>query len=182
MKHLLVAILLTLLPGTLAWGAKEQDFVALMMERISSKPADYPTTDYENITVSPTMISYMLDMMDNDSDNSNLLPGNSAQNQEQLRQLLKDVKSLRIFTASQNTAKYKKLTLHLLGKHKNTYKEYHVKEQPGNSKHIWTRQSSNSVVEIILLNDDPDSSKPMQILNITGDFGDQFFETLMQIR
>ena len=97
MKHLLVALLLTLLPGTLAWGAKEQDFVALMMEHISSKPADYPTTDYENITVSPTMISYMLDMMDNDSDNSSLLPGNSAQNLEQLRQLLKDVKSLRIF-------------------------------------------------------------------------------------
>ena len=83
MKHLLVAILLTLLPGTLAWGAKEQDFVALMMERISSKPADYPTTDYENITVSPTMISYMLDMMDNDSDNSKYYDENTRAYQEQ---------------------------------------------------------------------------------------------------
>ena len=182
MKHIITILLLAMLPSLHTMATKEQDFVALMMERISSKPAAYPSSDYENITVSPTMINCMLDMMDSDTDASSLLPGGNAQNQELFRQLLKDVKSLRIFTASKNTARYKALIRHLLGKHKHTYKEFAAKEQLGNNKHIWTRQSNNSVVEIIMIDDHPDSGKPMQILNITGDFGDKFFETLMQIR
>ena len=57
MKHIITILLLALLPSLHTMATKEQDFVALMMERISSKPAAYPSSDYENITVSPTMIN-----------------------------------------------------------------------------------------------------------------------------
>ena len=161
-------------------GAADQDFIAQMMERVSSKPATYAASDYQNVTVSPTMINYVIDMMGNDD--QGLLEESSAQNQQLLRQLLKNVKSLRIFTASNNIDKYTTLAKQLLSKNKHTYKEFAAKDQLGDSKHIWTRQSNNNVVEIILLDQGSGQGKPLQILNLTGNFGDNFFETLMQIK
>ena len=89
MKHIITILLLAMLPSLHTMATKEQDFVALMMERISSKPAAYPSSDYENITVRPTMINCMLDMMDSDTDAGSLLPGGNAQNQELFRQQLR---------------------------------------------------------------------------------------------
>ena len=181
MRHTISILLLTLLPATLTWGAKEQDFVALMLEQISNKPTLYSSSEYENITVSPTMIGYMLEMMDSEGEDAGLLAGDNAISQEQLRQLLKDVKSLRMFTASKNTEKYKGLMLKLLEKNKQTYKEIPNTNQDGNKGQVWFRQSNDKVVEIILIDKGQDDSKPLQILNLTGNFSDNFFETLMQI-
>ena len=161
-------------------GAADQDFIAQMMEHVSSKQAIYAASDYQSVTVSPTMINYVIDMIGNDD--QGLLEGSSAQDQQLFKQLLKNVKSLRIFTASSNIDKYTALAKQLLGKNKHTYKEFAAKDQLGDSKRIWTRQSNNNVVEIILLDQGTGQGKPMQILNLTGNFGDNFFETLMQIK
>ena len=174
-------MLLALLPVSNTMATKEQDFVAQMMEHISSSPDTYNASEYHNVTVSPTMISMMIDMMDNE-ESAKLLPNSNIPNQEVLRQLLKDVKSLRIFTVSNSADKYKELMLQLLKKHKRTYKEYPAQDKLGDKKHIWTRQSNNNVVEIILLDESSEDNKPLQILNLTGVFSDTFFDTLMQMR
>ena len=73
------------------------------------------------------------------------------------------------------------LTQKLLKKHKRVYKEYAV-EQLGEDKQIWTRQSGKNVIEIVMIEEAPKGKDTLQIVDLTGSFGDNFFNMLMKMR
>lgn len=177
MRTLLFSILMTLIPSTVIYGGSEKDFIGKMLDYVNGKSSIYMTSEYDHITVSPTMIKNVLNMM---GENSKMLSDNEADNQELLKELLENVKSLRIFTVSKQADKYEALTKQLLHKNKHVYKEYAV-EQLDDDKHIWTRQSGKNVVEIVMVEEDPKGDDTLQIVNLTGNFGDSFFNLLMKM-
>ena len=178
MRSLLLSILVALIPSAVVYGGSEQDFIGKMMSHVNSKADTYLDSEYENITVSPTMIKSVLKMIGN---NSKLLSDVDADKQGQLKGLLENVKSLRILTVSKEADKYMTLTQKLLKKHKRVYKEYAV-EQLGEDKQIWTRQSGKNVIEIVMIEEAPKGKDTLQIVDLTGSFGDNFFNMLMKMR
>ena len=177
MKTLLFSLLMMLLPTAVAYGGSEQDFIGKMLSHVNGKADTYLSSEYEHITVSPTMIKSVLKMI---GTNSRLLSEVDADKQEQLKSLLENVKSLRILTVSKEADKYMTLTQKLLKKHKRVYKEYAV-EQLGDDKQIWTRQSGKNVIEIVMIEEAPKGKDTLQIVDLTGSFGDNFFNLLMKM-
>lgn len=171
---------LTIIPIVQAAAATEKDFVAQMMEAITNQPNSYPASDYRQITVSPTMMKSVVEMM---SQNSNHLSGADAQNQEIYSRLLKCVKSLRIFLANNNQKAYARLARRVISNNKTIYKAFKgtSKEEKRNDRHIWTRHSGDKVVEIVMLTEQEPRQKALQILNLTGDFTDDFISLLLQM-
>ena len=178
MRSLLFSILIALIPSAVVYGGSEQDFIGKMLSHVNGKTDTYLASEYEHITVSPTMIKSVLKMI---SSNTKLMSEVDADKQEQLKGLLENVKSLRILTVSKEADKYMTLTQNLFKKNKHVYKEYAV-EQLGEDKHIWTRQSGKSVIEIVMIEENPKGDDTMQIVDLTGNFGDNFFNMLMKMR
>ena len=180
LKHTLLLITLAILPMLQGLAATEKDFVAQMMEAISNQPDTYPATDYRQITVSPTMMKSVVEMM---SQNSNHLSGTDAQNQEIYSRLLKCVKSLRIFLATNNQKAYTRLARRVVSNNKTIYKAFKAtsNEEKRSDRHIWTRHSGGKVVEIVMLTEEDPRHKALQILNLTGDFTDDFISLLLQM-
>ena len=159
---------------------KKQDFVAQMMERINAKPDAYPATDYQQITVSPSMMKSVLEMMDK-ADNA--IDDNVAQNKELYSKLLRNVKSLRIFIANSNAALYQDLARQVFAKNRRVYKPFKIEDsEADDNKQIWLRRSGNNIVEIIVMMGEGAGDKPMQILNVTGEFGNEFISLLKQMQ
>ena len=178
MRRLLFCILIALIPSAVVYGGSEQDFIGKMLSHVNGKADTYSTSEYEHITVSPTMIKSVLKMI---GSNTKLLSEVDANKQEQLKGLLENVKSLRVLTVSKEAAKYMTLTQKLFNKNKHVYKEYAV-EQLGEDKQIWTRQSGKSVIEIVMIEENPKGDDTLQIVDLTGNFGDNFFNMLMKMR
>lgn len=178
MRSLLFSILIALIPSTVVCGASERDFIGKILDRVNSKATTYLTSEYDHITVSPTMIKNVLKMI---GSNANLLSEDDADNQELLKRLLENVKSLRVFIVSKEAEKYLTLTKQLFSKNKHLYKEFAV-EQLGENKHVWTRQSGKKVIEIVMVENNPKGEDTMQIVDLTGNFGDEFFNLLMKMR
>lgn len=178
--QLLLLVAFTTLPLIQSVAATEKDFVAQMMEAITNQPDTYPSTDYRQITVSPTMMKSVVDMM---QDNSNHLSGTDAQNQEIYSRLLKCVKSLRIFLANNNQKAYARLARRVVSNNKSIYKAFKgaSKEQKRSDRQIWTRHSGDKVVEIVMLTEEEPRQRALQILNLTGDFTDDFISLLLQM-
>lgn len=179
-QALLLLVALAIIPITQATAATEKDFVAQMMEAITNQPDDYPATDYRQITVSPTMMKSVVEMM---QDNTNHLSGTDAQNQEIYSRLLKCVKSLRIFLANNNQKNYARLARRVISNNKSVYKAFKgaSKEEKRSDRHIWTRHSGDKVVEIVMLTEQEPRQRALQILNLTGDFTDDFISLLLQM-
>lgn len=178
--QLLLFVAFTTLPLLQSVAATEKDFVAQMMEAITNQPDTYPSTDYRQITVSPTMMKSVVEMM---QDNSNHLSGTDAQNQEIYSRLLKCVKSLRIFLANNNQKAYARLARRVVSNNKSIYKAFKgaSKEQKRSDRQIWTRHSGDKVVEIVMLTEEEPRQRALQILNLTGDFTDDFISLLLQM-
>lgn len=177
MRRLLFAILIALIPSAVVYGGTEQDFIGKMLSHVNGKADTYLTSEYEHITVSPTMIKSVLKMI---GSNTKLLSEVDADKQEQLKGLLENVKSLRVLTVSKEADKYMTLTQKLFNKNKHVYKEY-VVEQLGEDKQIWTRQSGKNVIEIVMIEENPKGDDTLQIVDLTGNFGDNFFNMLMKM-
>ena len=181
MKNVCIFILFALLSAIGVQGATEDDFVAQIMERVSKTPKNFPASEYENITVGPAMIKSVLDMM-GDEDNMDFLPGDNTNGMGELKGVLEDVKSLRMFIVKDKADKYNALVKQLFNKNKRIYKEFTASDQLGDNKHVYTRQSGNNVVEIVLVEEAAGENKSFQILDLTGSFSDGFFNKLMKIR
>ena len=106
MKHLIQILILSfmvLVPVGATQSVADNDFVARMMKQITSRPSSYPSTDYKQITVSPTMMQSVIEMLTSDAP----IAGDfNIENKETISKLLRNVKSLRIFIATENIKNY----------------------------------------------------------------------------
>lgn len=158
---------------------KKQDFVAQMMERVTARPDAYSAADYKQITVSPSMMKSVVEMMDKAD---NVADENAAHNKELYSKLLRNVKSLRIFIANSNPALYQDLAKQVFAKNRRVYKPFKIEDsEVDDNKQIWLRRSGNNIVEIIVMMGEGAGDKPMQILNVTGEFGNEFISLLKQM-
>ncbi|MDY3063666.1 MAG: hypothetical protein SOW56_06530, partial [Bacteroidaceae bacterium] len=98
LKHF-TTLLLLLMVATSAQAGKDNDFVARIMKQISGQPSLYQPSEYKQITVSPTMMQSVVEMLTSIEQNDR---GQESANREIIGKLLKSVKSLRIFVASEN--------------------------------------------------------------------------------
>lgn len=179
-KHIILLLAVAVLPLTEGFAATEKDFVALVMEAIGNQPDTYPSGDYRQITVSPTMMKSVVEMM---NQNANHLSGTDAQNQEIYSRLLKSVKSLRIFLATNNQKSYSRLVKRVISNNKGIFKAFKgaSKEERHSGRQIWTRHSGDKVVEIVMLTEEEPKQRALQVLNLTGDFTDDFISLLLQM-
>ena len=158
---------------------KKQDFVAQMMERVTARPDAYSAADYKQITVSPSMMKSVVEMMDKAD---NVADENAAHNKELYSKLLRNVKSLRIFIANSNPALYQDLAKQVFAKNRRVYKPFKTDDSKADERRqIWIRQSGNNIVEIVVVMGENVGDKPMQILNVTGEFGNEFISLLKQM-
>lgn len=180
LKHF-TTLLLLLMVATSAQAGKDNDFVARMMKQISGQPSLYQPSEYKQITVSPTMMQSVVEMLTSIEQNDR---GQESANREIIGKLLKSVKSLRIFVASENIDSYRQLVYKTAQDNKRIYKIFKSENAtPDAAKtHIWTRRSGNKVVEIITMLD-PDAQSPeMRILNLTGVFTNDFVDLLNMLQ
>lgn len=171
---ILITSLVTMTQASAMQAATDNDFVARMMKQINSRPSSYDASDYKQITVSPTMMQSVLEMLASAD-----MP--EAQDKEIVSKLLHSVKSLRIFIASDNINAYQTLVNKVIQDNKKIYRKFKSPKASDNNAHIWTRQAGGKVIEIIALLDRDDKNPEMRILNLTGEFNDEFINLLVKM-
>lgn len=178
--RILLLVLLAVLP-TVSQATRDNDFVARLMGTVEAQSNLYPATDYQQITVSPTMIQSVMEMMANGSLNNTDI---SHQNQEIITKLLRNIKSLRLFIATNNADNYQQLALRVYNDNKHTYKTFKSNQTKGKSSstRIYTRKSQKKVVEIVVVEEPTQTQDILQILNMTGEFTSDFINLLLQMR
>lgn len=165
MKKLLVICLLIITSNSLLKA--EVDFVGLLVSDIKAGE-NSEKEGYKCITVSPSMMEKMLDMM----------PSNDAQESAQIRKVLPHIKSLRIFNSQEEEAEeYGKEAITLLDKNKDKYKPYNASKKETKSK-IWLRKNKDKVVEIVMLIQNENDFK---IVNFTGSMTTEFVTELLKM-
>lgn len=183
MKHIIQILILSfmvLVPAGATQAAADNDFVARMMKQITSRPSVYPSTDYKQITVSPTMMQSVVEML---TSGAPIAGDFSNEDKEIVSKLLRNVKSLRIFVATENIKNYQALANKVLKDNKKIYTIFKSPKtgETGPKAHIWTRQNGNRVVEIITILDSDEGNKELRILNFTGEFNNDFINLLVQM-
>jgi len=176
MKNLIAIILFLLLPAIATQAAAEKDILTQMVEQINSKPTDYNESEYHSVTISPDMMKRVLALL-NSGDVE--LPIELSSNKEDLAKMLSNVKSMRILLVKDSPDKYKALVNNLVKANKSKYKEIKTKDpslQANNT--IWARKSHNSIVEILLVQN---QNGGLQIMNMTGSFPNEFINMLQRL-
>lgn len=177
-RTMLIALTMILMSAAniSASATNEKDFLGIMMPHINSQPANYSADEYKLVTVSPTMIKALLEKMA-----TNSLDVDLKGNQEVLATLLRSVNSLRLLIVSSKSQTYETLAHHLLSDNKTIYKPFKTTQNntPTPQPRIWTRKSSNKVVEILMTDN---SRGTLQILDFTGNFNKDFIRILMQLQ
>jgi hypothetical protein len=89
---------------------------------------------------------------------------------------LPHIKSLRVFSAQQNSDAYYENVTTLLNKNKSTYKPYSTADKENTC--IWLRKNKNTVIEIIQINKKEDDLK---VVNFTGEMTNDFVNELLKM-
>ncbi len=153
-----------------------EDFVGLLLSDIKAEQNTNNTSeeDYSCITIGPSMMEKVLDMMSNDTEEDPA--ADTDTDKEHIKKILPHIKSLRIFNAQHNMDVYYNNALTLLNKNKNKYKVYNAN---GNETPcIWLRKNKDKVIEIIQINKQEDDLK---VLNFTGDMTNDFVKELLKM-
>ncbi len=188
-RNLLTLLAFALVPAA---AVADNDFVALVMEHVEADAEQYPSSDYQQITVSPTMIQSVTEMMNQGAfDNTTEI---SADDREIMSKLLRNVKSMRIFIANANNDDYKSVVQQVVSENKHKYKAFKsaAARDIKSTTRIYTRKSAGKVVELVVVyipdgqsttdsHEGPNPDK-LQILNMTGEFTADFINLLIQMR
>lgn len=172
MKHFL-SIILTLTLSMSAAAEVRQDFVGLLVNTLQESggsTAAGEDKDYECVTVSPNMMGKVFEQAENSGSKQN----------EQLRKVLPNIKSLRIFTASRHANRYSEAAEKLLSQYSTTYKPYRGPAQDKRKPCIWLRKNKARVIEIIMLTMSK-GEETFQVLNFTGNMTKEFVTDLLKI-
>lgn len=140
-----------------AWAQKEQDFASRYMA-LYAKGTTLTCT-----TVSPLMMERML-----------RLP--SVEDNEQMKGVLKQVKSIRLVThtdAAETTHLYEE-AVNLAQCNK---ARYHLQSE-ANEKKLYVRRRGKVVVEMVLITKQNDH---LSLVNLTGNMSDKFMEQLLRL-
>lgn len=178
--QIIFAALALLLPSATLQASNNTDFVGQLVKQIEDNPEAYPPSDYEVTTIGPSMIENVIKvLMAGKIANDNI----NEESQKNLATLLKSVKSLRIFTTNEKGQTYNDVATKLLAQNEKIYKKYDLKKEtnPECPAQIWTRQSGHKVVEIVALLPNTDKKKEFDIINVTGNFTNDFMELLVNI-
>lgn len=176
-KSIILFITLALALQVSASTKGDNDFVGKMMERINAKSASYPSSEYNVVTITPAMMSSVMTMISSGAIPTDKLP---KEKQEQMANLMKSVKSIRLFVTNTNVDNYQNLINKVLSANKSIYKKYNIEDNDERAQEyrVWTRSSGKNVVEIIGIITSKDNSQKLQIVNVTGDFDDDFISLL----
>lgn len=140
-----------------AWAQKEQDFAARFMS-LYGKGTTLTCT-----TVSPLMMERML-----------RLP--SVEDNEQMREVLKQVKSIRLVSntnTDESSALYEK-ALKLAKRNKARYRL----QAEEDDKKLFARRRGTVVVEMVLL---MKQNGHLSLVNLTGNMSEKFMEQLLKL-
>lgn len=167
MKHvLLLFVWILLLPQTMQ-AKNDKDFVAIFIDRITeiTDSLEIDSTDYECVTISPSMIERMLQMVEEKSEE-----------QTALEHILPHVKSLRIFSSMDKSELLFNQAQYLLDQYSQRYKcvRIHLTRVP----QIWIRKNRNKVIEMIVCKREADA---LRIVNLTGDINQEFIDELLKM-
>ncbi len=157
---------------TLAAQAKKetQDFVTQFMTELQND-SHVSEDDYRCVTVSPQMMERVLQMMQ----------ANTLKDEDQIRDALTHIRSLRVFTATDNIEIYSNKNQKLLKRNARQYKRIRQTEdsEAEHNMQLWVREANNQIVELVLINSV--SEDLFQIINFTGDFDREFIDELLKM-
>ena len=153
MKYIL-SLLSFILSVSFSKADVSKDFVGLLLSDIKSTQSVQNSSeeDYQCITIGPTMMEKVIDMMA--EKNKNEEGSNADKNRQIIKKILPHIKSLRVFSAQQNSDAYYENVTTLLNKNKNT------------------------VIEIIQINKKEDDLK---VVNFTGEMTNDFVSELLKM-
>ena len=177
----LVICIGVLMPASAIGAVTDNDFVARLMKQVNAHPSAYPASDYKQITVSPTMMQSVIEMLTSTKMTETV--GNNG-DMEIVSKLLRNVRSLRIFIASDNINSYQLLADKVIRENRKIYTKFKLHEKAGDPKtkaRVWTRQAGDRVVEIIAILDSDDKTPELRILNLTGEFSNDFINLLVKM-
>ncbi len=152
-----LSLLLVMLLSLTAWAQKEQDFASRYMA-LYAKGTTLTCT-----TVSPLMMERML-----------RLP--SVEDNEQMKDVLKQVKSIRLVTHTDaaETAHLYEEAINLAQCNKARYRL----QSEENEKKLYVRRRGKVVVEMVLITKQNDH---LSLVNLTGNMSDKFMEQLLRL-
>ncbi len=177
--HILVSLVVTLVPAAAAQSSNDNDFIAHMMKRIEANANTYPASDYRQITVGPSMMRDVVEML---ASTDKTASAEASEYKQTVSELLRRIMSLRILLVSNNSSAYRSLANKVLRDNKRIYKKYDpdVADKDQSQAGVWTRRAGNKVVEIIALLD-TGGNAGLRILNLTGDFDNDFMALLSKL-
>ncbi len=152
-----LSLFLVLLLSITAWAQNEQDFASRFMS-LYGKGTTLTCT-----TVSPLMMERML-----------RLP--SVEDNEQTRQVLQQLKSIRLVTNT-DAAETAKLYDHAVKLAQRNKARYRLQCEEDDKK-LYTRKRGNVVVEMVLL---MKQNGHLSLVNLTGNMSDKFMEQILRI-
>lgn len=153
------------LVGNSAFG--KTDFVGLLISQLPKEQVtDSVKPDYECITVSPDMIQRMFKIAKTTDENAKEIYAN----------VLKHIKSMRMFSADDEKGKYRTLATDLLNKKQWGYTPYKP-EGKKNIPCIYINRTKDVVSEIVFV----ESKEGFSIIDITGELSNEFVQELMKL-
>ncbi|MBP3774463.1 MAG: DUF4252 domain-containing protein [Bacteroidaceae bacterium] len=174
MRHLLLLFLAFFLSSAGLWADDRQDFVAQLVVQLQDSTEEVQDKDYQCITVSPGMMEKMLEMMQ--SSNEEYFKN------EKIQKSLPNIKSLRIFIATQHPEKYKQEVERLLDKKKRVYQPYKNDLNDKNEPCVWLRRNKNKIIEIIAMqHQDNNEENSLKVVDFTGNLTHEFVSELLKM-
>ena len=169
-RRLLIVTLALVL--TLAAQAKKetQDFVTQFIAELQTTEGANEN-DYTCITVSPQMMERVLQMVKE----------KTLEDEDQIRGALTHVRSLRVFTARENSELYTAECKRLLERQTRHFKQVKTEATEQNENtNLWVREYNKQIVELVLINR-VTGDDLLQIVNLTGNFDSEFVDELLKM-
>lgn len=156
MKRFITTLLVVIMP-LIALAQKEQDFASRFMSLYGSG------TSVTCTTVSPLMIERMME-----------LP--KVEENEQARQVLSQLKSIRVLTNSDvNETPHLFTNAKQLAEHNPSRYKLHAEEK---DKKLYVRRRGQIIVEVVLF---MEQAKHFSLIDLTGNMNDTFLEQVLTI-
>ena len=157
---------------TLAAQAKKetQDFVTQYLAELQT--AGVSEQDYTCATIGPQMMERVLQMVKD----------KTLEDNDQIRDALTHVRSIRVFAAIDNTAQFNQTCRRLLERQARYFKPVKSEAQQGNTSSLWVRESKKQIVELVLVAAENETNgERFTIINLTGDFDSEFIDELLKM-
>lgn len=162
MNRLLIFLLVCIAAPCCMLAQTTQDFAARFMKENAGNK------EYKCVTVGPKMLEELLKLKCEEEDG------------KKFKEIISNVKSVRIVTSESEAEKCRKAALELLEKNSKRYSLYKSKDSAADyGDCMWVRRRSKQIVEFIYI--EPAGDREFMILNVTGLMADGFIDELIGI-